>query len=91
MKCCEALQSCVAAKPALRVGALQVGALRVGALQDWCRGFEWFPGNSRAFPEKKNTGFPGNSREFVISRDFPRVGDVGALRLRVGEAAAACW
>ncbi len=71
----------------LRAGALQVGALRVGALQDWCRGFQWFPGNSREFPDihwisRKSPGIP------VISRGLM---NVGALRLRNGESGAAGW
>ena len=61
------LYNCVAVKPTLRAGALQVGALRAGALQDWCRGFDLFPGifsgNSRQCP-----GIPVISRDFLCSR-----------------------
>ena len=72
MKCCNVVLSFVAATPTLRVGALQVGALRVGAMQDWCRGFHMFPGNSLNFG--KFRGIPGKPSETtapIVQRTSP--------------------
>ena len=91
------VNSVVAARPALRVGALQFGTLRAGALKDWRRGSQWVPGNSRAFLEiiwmaRKFLCIPGHFRDFLR---FPAISrmlvNVGALRLRVGESGDAGW